>query len=517
MNWWTGVRTSGPASARKPSTRRLQLMVLLPLTMGLLVAAAGFFAVSMSRRIHVLHGLFSLETERQLRTLDVQVLLIAAIAAVLAFAIAFGIATPLRAFRDRLEAIKSGDLRSSIDMQATPEVEWLAGAFNEALDSVNQYLLRGMTGAVITLGADGMVMGASPAAEAILGYREDEIVGRRFSEVFSPAGSGRAQLTAIETAISLRQSVTVDEVYIATKDGRPVRIGVSVSYLRRTDRAADGETGPNRQADVVGVTIGFKDLTEIRRLRDQLRKADQLVALGTLTTGVAHELRNPLASMRGLTELLGRDFGDHDPRRRYIVTMLQAIDRLNVMVENLLLLSSDAPPGRDVVGVANLAREVVSFVRMGLGERRVSMSVHVDPEAEVSETQASRSRLVQALSNIVLNAVQATPDDGAIVVSVAEIDPHAVIRVHNTGSHILPDVMKQLFVPFYTTKPTGTGLGLAIARQIVTASGGRIDVESDEVSGTTFTIELLLSGAAGAAAPPDHPGSLPLTTTAHWA
>jgi two-component system, NtrC family, sensor histidine kinase AtoS len=495
----------------------MQLMVLLPLTMGLLVAATGFFALSMSRRIHVLHGLFGMETERQLRTLDVQVLLIAAIAAVLAFAIAFGIATPLRAFRTRLEAMKSGDLQSSIEMQATPEVEWLAGAFNEALDSVNQYLLQGMTGAVITLSVDGTVIGASPAAEMILGYREDEIVGRRFSEVFSPAGSGRAQLTAIETAISQRQSVTIDEAIIATKDGRPVRIGVSVSYLRHMNRAGEGGPDEHTSADVVGVTIGFKDLTEIRRLREQLRKADQLVALGTLTTGVAHELRNPLASMRGLTELLGRDFGDHDPRRRYVATMLEAIDRLNVMVENLLLLSSGAPPGSDPVAVAHVVREVVSFVRMGLVERRVSMLVDVEPAAEVSETQASRSRLIQALSNIVLNAVQATPDDGLIEVGVMLADPNVIIRVHNTGSYIPPEVMKQLFVPFYTTKPTGTGLGLAIARQIVTASGGRIDVESEVAAGTTFTIELPLSGSAGAAAPPDQPESFPLTTTAHWA
>src|SRR3972149_9881009 len=107
-------------------------MVLLPLTMGLLVAATGFFAVNMSRRIHVLHGLFTPEAERQLRTLDVQLMLIAVIAAILAFAIAFGVATPLRAFRARLEAVKSGDLGSPIDVQATPEVERLAGAVDKA-------------------------------------------------------------------------------------------------------------------------------------------------------------------------------------------------------------------------------------------------------------------------------------------------------------------------------------------------------------------------------------------------
>lgn len=491
-------------------------MVLLPLTMGLLVAATGFFAVSESRRIHVIHGLFSAEAERRLGTLDIQLALIAMIAAVLAFAIAFGVATPLRMVRTRLEAVTSGDLGSPIDVQATPEVEKLAGAFNEALESVNRYLLRGMTGAVITLSVDGTVIGSSPAAEMILGYREDEIVGRRFSDVFAPAGSGRAQLTALETAISRRQPVTLDEAYIATKDGRPVRIGVSVSYLRRPERTPTGSGTPGHD-EVVGVTIGFKDLTEIRRMRDQLRKADQLVALGTLTTGVAHELRNPLASMRGLAELLGRDFEAHDPRRRYITTMMDAIDRLNVMVENLLLLSSDAPPGRDAVGIIDLVREVVSFVRMGLGERQLTLAVDIEAGAEHVQTRASRNRLVQALSNILLNAVQATPDGGTITVAVSKTDALAVMRVHNTGSHIPPDVMKNLFVPFYTTKPSGTGLGLAIARQIVTASGGRIDVESDLAAGTAFTIELPVSDPAESAARPGSSEPPTLTPTSHWA
>ena len=513
MTWWARGRASSPVSGRRPSQNRLQLMVLLPLTMGLLVGATGFFAASMSRRIHVLHGLFSPEAERQLRTLDVQLLLIAVIAAVLAFAIAFGVATPLRAFRDRLEAVTSGDLRSPMEMQATPEVERLAGAFNEALDSVNRRLLGGMTGAVITLSVDGTVIGSSAAAEMILGYREDEIVGRRFSEVFTPAGSDRAQLTALETAISLRQSIALDEAIIATKDGQPVRIGVSVSYLRRADRWAGDVAQPGVSDEVVGVTISFKDLTEIRNLRDQLLKADQLVALGMWTAGIAHELRNPLASMRGLAELLGRDFNEHDPRRRYVTTMLDAIDRLNVMVENLLLLSTDAQPRRDVVDLASLVREVVSFVRLGLGERPLHVAVDVDPVAEMAVTRANRHRLVQALTNVVLNAVQATPDGGAIRVGVAQTGGRASIRVHNTGSYIAPDAMKRLFVPFYTTRPTGTGLGLAIARQIVTGAGGRIDADSDPVTGTVFTIELPAEGFGTAACSPDRPDSQTLTTT----
>jgi signal transduction histidine kinase len=110
----------------------------------------------------------------------------------------------------------------------------------------------------------------------------------------------------------------------------------------------------------------------------------------------------------------------------------------------------------------------------------------------------------------VLNAVQATPDGSVVTVGVIVAEHLVAIRVHNSGSYIPPDVMKRLFVPFFTTKPMGTGLGLAIARQIVTAHNGRIFVESDQVSGTTFTIELPAAGPAPAASP----DAAPLTARA---
>jgi two-component system sensor histidine kinase AtoS len=261
--------------------------------------------------------------------------------------------------------------------------------------------------------------------------------------------------------------------------------------------------------DVISVTIGFKDVAEVRRLRDHLRKADQLVALGTLTAGVAHELRNPLASMRGLAELMGRDFTAADPRRRYASTMMESIDRLNELVENLLLLTSDVSSTGDRIDAMDLVREVTHFTTLGLGQRVVDIGIEPGPEGAPLWLPGNRNRLIQALSNITLNAAQSTPDGGTVRLSVVPTEHHVTIRVHNTGSYIPPDVMTQLFVPFFTTKPSGTGLGLAIARQIVSAHNGRIFVESDELAGTTFILELPADLSATAA-----PSDAPLTAEA---
>jgi PAS domain S-box-containing protein len=432
----------------------------------------------------MIHGLFGPGIDRALAELEVQLALVTLLSALVGLGLALGVTAPLRQMAERFEAVASGDLSGGVDVQSTSEVDSLAGAFNEAISAVNRYIFQGMTGAVITLSPDGLVIGSSPAAEVVLGYREEEIVGKRFSDVFAASTEGRDALAMIEAAIGRRETVGAADVAIAAKDGRPVHIGLTVSYLRQR---ADGGRGA-RDTDAVGVMIAFKDLTEIRRLRDRLQQADQLVALGTLTAGVAHELRNPLASLQGLVELLGRDFAPDDPRRRYVSTMLGAVDRLNRLVEDLLLLSSPGAPADDLVDLNDLARETVGLARFGLGEGSAAIVCAAAPEPLV--VMGSRDRLAQALTNIVINAVQATPAGGAIHVSTRQADGRAEIRVHNTGSYIDPADVGRMFVPFFTTKARGTGLGLAIARQIVTAHGGRIGVESARETGTTFTIDV---------------------------
>jgi signal transduction histidine kinase len=245
----------------------------------------------------------------------------------------------------------------------------------------------------------------------------------------------------------------------------------------------------------VGVTIAFKDLNQIRSLRARLQQADQLVALGTVTAGVAHEIRNPLASLRGLTELLGRGVQPDDPKRKYVDTMLDAIDRLNRLIEDLLLFSSPKADDRSQIDLAQVVSETVSLARHGVGDRRVSLQLSLDPASRLV-VRGNRERVGQVLTNIILNAVQATPDEGQVTVAAHSRDGQALVSVHNTGSFIPAEVRRQLFVPFFTTKPMGTGLGLAIARQIVTGLEGRIEVESDEAAGTTFTIELPMARAS---------------------
>jgi PAS domain S-box-containing protein len=466
-------------------------MVVLPLTMALLVGGTGSFAINMASRVYELQvealaggqpaarGV----VDARLAQLGIQTAAISLIAALLGFCIALGVTRPVRRMTAQLEALASGDLRGGLQISSTSELDSLGGAVNEAISAIHRYYVRSVTGAVITLDAEGRVIGSSPAAETTLGYREEDLVGRKFSDVFTPASGSRAALTAVETAIARREPVSLDDVEILAADGRPVRIGISASYLQH---------GGSGRREVVGVTIAFKDLDQMRALRARLQQADQLVALGTVTAGVAHEIRNPLASLRGLTELLGRDIAPDDPRRTYVDTMMASIDRLNRLIEDLLVFSSRQADDAAEVDLAAAAVETVALARHGQDDRRVQLSVVAESRDPIV-VRGCRERMIQVLTNLVINAAQATPDGGAVTLRVASREGTALLQVHNTGSFIPPEVRRQLFVPFFTTKPTGTGLGLAIARRIVTGMDGRIDVESDPGDGTTFTVELPLA------------------------
>ncbi|MEX2270835.1 MAG: ATP-binding protein [Vicinamibacterales bacterium] len=470
-------------SARVARTTRAKLMVLLPLTMGLLVGSTGFFALGMAERFYVINQAIGIEPRELAGELGPQIAAISLVAAVIGLSIAIGIARPVHRMAQRLDAIAAGDLRGGLEIRSVSELDSLGGAFNAAVDAVNRYLFHGLTGAVLTTNAEGTVIGASPAAEGILGTREHDLVGKPLGEVLNPAPGSRAALAAIEEAFRSRRPVALEEVELIVQDGRTVKVGIASSYLRREESEA-GEPG----GDVVGVLLTSKDMVEIRRLRERLRQADHLVALGTVTAGVAHELRNPLASIRGLAELLGRDFEADDTRRRYILTMIEAIDRLNRLIEDLLLFSSPAPAVTHDVNLPELVRQISTLAAHSSPARSVTVDV---PQAlEGLQVSAHRDRLAQAFMNVVANAVQATPDGGSVVAHIDATDTVASVRVHNTGSYIPPDVRAQLFVPFFTTRPSGTGLGLPIARQVVMSAGGRIDVESDPSAGTTFTIEL---------------------------
>ena len=390
---------------------------------------------------------------------------------------AYALLQPIKRLKEGLQAISSGDLTTQLALEASREFELLGQDFNLMVTALNRYLL-GMIGGVITVDRKGKILSLNSIAELILGYRTEEVAGQSIHDLKAAGLATDVLLDLIQETLTRQKPVAAQERPLIVQEGQPISLSVSTSLLR------------DQQDIVVGVVIQFKDLVRLRQIQDQMRRTDRLASLGTLAAGVAHEVRNPLGSIKGLVQLLKEDLDDAE-KRRYAEVIIQEVDRLNRVVEDLLKL---AQPGRSEpkpVLLNALVRRAVMLA--GFEKMSKEIVLKEDYDDQIPEMNVEGERLVQALLNILLNAIQAIPKSGEVWVKTALVkgssDRRVAIKIGNTHSTIQTKDLKKIFDPFYTTKEQGAGLGLAIAHQIVTSHGGKIGVESGN-DATVFTIEL---------------------------
>jgi len=229
---------------------------------------------------------------------------------------------------------------------------------------------------------------------------------------------------------------------------------------------------------------------QILEFEEQLRRADRLAALGELSAGLAHEIRNPLASIRGTAEILRDDIPADNPRAEFAAILIREVDRLNRVVARFLDFSRPAGSSKERCDVVEALREVFALTRLAAQKKRVQMTLK---EHGPLWLLVDREQLKQASLNLILNAFEAMPEGGSLVVEVAGHPTEGTIRFRDSGVGIAPENLQQIFSPFFTTRRDGTGLGLAITQRIVAAHGGRIEVESRAGEGTVFTVILPLN------------------------
>jgi two-component system nitrogen regulation sensor histidine kinase GlnL len=250
----------------------------------------------------------------------------------------------------------------------------------------------------------------------------------------------------------------------------------------------------------IGTIVLLRDLTNVRELEDAVRQADRLSSLGALAAGLAHEIKNPLGGINGAAQLLEMEFPDNEDLREYIRVMLKEVQRVNLIVEELLALAS---PGRLKLGKVNLHQvlaDIVLLQKRATGGRDVTINQYFDPS--IPPILADEALLTQLFLNLIKNAVEAVGDGGQVKVTSRVLSDYSMtpkgerrarmiaIDVVDNGPGIPPEVQENLFTPFFTTKSKGTGLGLAICQKIVSEHRGMIRVESHPSRGTTFTVML---------------------------
>ncbi len=244
----------------------------------------------------------------------------------------------------------------------------------------------------------------------------------------------------------------------------------------------------------------------IIRIEEQLRSSERLSVLGELAAVLAHEIRNPLGSIRGTAEILKDDYRPGDKKYEFLEILLKESDRLNRVVEDFLRLSRPQPLTMSPCNLGEELRSVVMLVTAEAKDRGLRMELHADESLEI---RGDKDKLHQAFLNIILNGLQATSLGDSLTIDAQWrkdlTGNHSEVQIvfRDTGTGIPEDLHKKIFEPFFTTRQDGTGLGLAIARKIVEAHDGRIEVATNYPRGTTFTI-ILSSGLVTASLPIRH-------------
>lgn len=230
-------------------------------------------------------------------------------------------------------------------------------------------------------------------------------------------------------------------------------------------------------------------------IEEQLRRADKLSTMGEMAAVLAHEIRNPLGSIRGTAEILKDDYQPGDPKHEFIEIQIKETERLNRVVEDFLHMARPQPADMRPCPVQEELETIVTLVSNDARVRQIKLVLEPPPSPVI--IQADGEKLRQAFLNIIINALQAAPPGGIVIISTTVYQTTLCeIRFRDTGPGIDAETLGRIFEPFFTTKPDGTGLGLAITRKIIESHGGTLMVESEPWHGTTVTVRLPMQNAA---------------------
>ncbi|WP_409301081.1 PAS domain S-box protein [Peribacillus sp. SCS-155] len=229
------------------------------------------------------------------------------------------------------------------------------------------------------------------------------------------------------------------------------------------------------------------DITERKQAEDLLHRQDKLAAVGQLAAGVAHEIRNPLTSMKGYAEFLQLDETD-SKRREFLDIILEEIDRVNDIVEDFMVLAKPRAASLETKNIIPIIQRVLSFLEFEA--RKKEITIHFEYDREQIPVSCDENRLKQVFLNFIKNGIEAMPGGGRLRILAKLANGEVVVSIQDSGVGIPPEELTKLGEPFYTTKKTGNGLGLMVSFKIIESHNGRVSIESEINRGTTFNVML---------------------------
>jgi two-component system, NtrC family, sensor histidine kinase PilS len=346
------------------------------------------------------------------------------------------------------------------------------------LQVLHEDIVQSVSSGLVTFDRGGRLLTANRTVEALDGRSQSELRLTPWDRIFQQALSFPQLWRTLHERVQAPHRFSA---MLVRGDGSTIPIGVSASVLRRGS------------GDPVGVICSFQDLSEIKRMEAQMRHADRLAAIGRLAAGLAHEIRNPIASIRGAVEVLRQNLKPQGADRRLMDIVLRESDRLDGTITEFLEFSRPRRLQPVPTDVTQMIDEVLLLIsQSGRGVRIVKEYPDGTVKAYVDAAQVR-----QALWNLCRNSLDAMPQGGDLRVvgrlAAAEgQEQRALVEivVEDSGPGIAPEHLSNIFEPFFTTKPDGTGLGLAIVHRIIQEHEGEIRVETARNGGARFVILL---------------------------
>ncbi len=418
----------------------------------------------------------------------------------------FVLTSRLRRLRDSSQTIAQGDLSVRIPVDTGDELGDLARSFNEmtsnlqenrnrlvqnndelqrsietleTLKSYIQDILSSLNTCVLTLNRQGRIETVNEAARQELATIYPTLVGLSLRGFLK--GMQKKERTTFISALKAFQKTGGQAPPFDLEFESPAH-GVKVMQANLSNLR-------DLRGTAYGLILTLEDITQRKIIEKQLYHADKLSSIGQLAASVAHEIKNPLASIKTLGQLLQEETDSGDTRREYIDVIVSEVNRLNGVVEQLLRYARPEESSFRIIRMTELLQPITALIHHELERHRVTLVTDV---AEDVVVQVDGEKIKQVFLNLIFNGIQAMPDGGTLTMKAwqDQATPWTICQISDTGSGMPEDVVKRVFEPFFTTKQRGTGLGLAIVKKIIDLHGGTIEVMSRPGEGTTFTFYL---------------------------
>jgi len=385
-----------------------------------------------------------------------------------------------------VEAARQEDIRHSIFMALTLLLIGFAGivslflaqAYRSTRTSLSRVkafsdnLVHNMPIGLLAIDADKRIASFNQAAESVLQLSSSNAIGKRPTEILPQP------LSEFFIQLKTRQGLIDRELDCPVKDGKIIPLAVVGTSLKGEDDSA------------VSWVILFRDLTEIQRLKKEIARSQRLASIGRLAAGVAHEIRNPLSSIKGFATYFKERYRDIPEDHKTAEIMIQEVERLDRVISQLLEFARPMNIRKKTASLETVIKDSLKMVEGDAHQKGINVDFSGDPQ--IKEVWIDPDRIRQVLLNLYLNAIEAMESGGTLSVKLRQNDDTGRFRiiVSDSGKGIKNEDLPHLFDPYFTTKPSGTGLGLAIVHKIIESHGGEISVESRYGEGSFVTIRL---------------------------